>query len=442
MTTRRRKKSPAKASSRFLFSPTPVSILDYYYAACETHSVEPLPAASIAFRTNAPYLVCKSPNGLELKHVLPLCETLAAFATESSVELLSFHFCALGPMCAPALAACLRENRTVKILEIPGNLLTDQAADAIAEIITCAESLEEIRIDSNQLTKASASVLVNAIMNTRERGTKEAKSRLQVIKLTNNYLYQEGVDALIRAGELRGIEIDCLDGNFWKEETWNAIIHGAATIASICMLVTMCFRLHQCQASDRTYTSALIYMISLLVMFLCSTLFHSFTCCANQCVLDIFGILDHTAIYVLIAGSYTPFLFGTLFDQHPTVAMLGVAGVWSLALVGISLDLVFDPTNRTVRSLSLVIYVVQGWFVAFVSPWLFPLLSSKTLHFLAAGGITYTSGVYFYVRGTTSPKYHVVWHIFVFVGAVLHFYSIMELLFGAEGGVHPNCTAV
>jgi hemolysin III len=442
---RRRRKSPAKkslssSSEPFLFLPTPVSILEYYYDACEAHLVKPLPAASIAFRTNSPYLVCRAPNGLELKHVLPLCETLAAFPTESSIELLSFQYCNLGEMCAPALAACLRENRTVKVLELPGNMLTDQAADAIAAIIAGAESIEEIRIDSNQLTATSARILANAILANGAKGAaSKGGCRLKAIKLTNNYLYQEGVNTLIQAGEARGIEIDCVQGNFWREETWNAIIHGAAIVASICMLVTMCFRLHDCHASDRSYASALIYMVSLLTMFVCSTLYHSLTCCGNQCAVELFCILDHTAIYVLIAGSYTPYLFGSLYDHHPTVAVLGAVFVWSLALVGISLDLCFDPKNKTIRLLSLVIYVVQGWSVAFIAPWLFPLVSSATLNYLAGGGLAYTSGVYFYVRGCTNQKYHIVWHVYVFVGAVLHFYSIMELLFGTEG-LYQNCT--
>ena len=356
---RRRRKSPAKkslssSSEPFLFLPTPVSILEYYYDACEAHLVKPLPAASIAFRTNSPYLVCRAPNGLELKHVLPLCETLAAFPTESSIELLSFQYCNLGEMCAPALAACLRENRTVKVLELPGNMLTDQAADAIAAIIAGAESIEEIRIDSNQLTATSARILANAILANGAKGAaSKGGCRLKAIKLTNNYLYQEGVNTLIQAGEARGIEIDCVQGNFWREETWNAIIHGAAIVASICMLVTMCFRLHDCHASDRSYASALIYMVSLLTMFVCSTLYHSLTCCGNQCAVELFCILDHTAIYVLIAGSYTPYLFGSLYDHHPTVAVLGAVFVWSLALVGISLDLCFDPKNKTIRLLYL-----------------------------------------------------------------------------------------
>ena len=160
-------------------------------------------------------------------------------------------------------------------------------------------------------------------------------------------------------------------------------------------------------------------------MFVCSTLYHSLTCCGNQCAVELFCILDHTAIYVLIAGSYTPYLFGSLYDHHPTVAVLGAVFVWSLALVGISLDLCFDPKNKTIRLLSLVIYVVQGWSVAFIAPWLFPLVSSATLNYLAGGGLAYTSGVYFYVRGCTNQKYHIVWHVYVFVGAVLHFYSIL-----------------
>ena len=134
-------------------------------------------------------------------------------------------------------------------------------------------------------------------------------------------------------------------------------------------------------------------------------------------------------------------MFEALFERHPNVALVAAGSVWVLALVGISLDFMFDANSNYVRILSLTIYVVQGWFVAIISPWLFPILSAKTLNYLAAGGIAYTSGIYFYIRGNRNPKYHIIWHIFVLAGASLHFISITDLLFGPDLGVYSNCSA-
>jgi hypothetical protein len=275
-------------------------ILQYYYDSCQRHCVSPNPNASIAFGISSPYLLATKveSSSTELSHILPICETLAAFKNDVSINHLSFKSCCLGPMCVPALAACLKVNQTVKIIDLPGNLITDDVADAVGEIIVSAASLEILNIDANGMTKKAANIISSAILKN------GGKTNLMKIDFTNNYLTQSGVDILHAASKETGIEISLETGNFCVEETWSAITHGCGSAWSITALVLLCQHAKHCHASERTWWTIMVYSISQLIMFLCSTMFHSFSCCVAPCASHIFGILDHSAIYLLIAGTY------------------------------------------------------------------------------------------------------------------------------------------
>ena len=412
-------------------------ILQYYYNSCERHKVLPNANAAVAFAISSPYLLASKVENTttELSHILPICETLAAFNTEASIRHLSFQSCRLGPMCVPALAACLKVNFTVTQLDLPGNLITDAVADAVGDIIVTALSLECLNIDANGMTQKAARVIAKAVVENGGNST-----QLHTIDLTNNYLTQDGVDVLLRASQATGIDIALETGNFCVEETWNAITHGCGSAWSITMLFLLCRQAASCNASERTWSAIITYSISQLIMFLCSTLYHSFSCCVAPSVIYVFGVLDHTAIYLLIAGTYTPFLMASpLYEQYNTIAWASMIAVWLLAFCGICLDVMCDATNATAKRIGLLIYLIQGWFVLLISPWLFPLISGYSLRMLGLGGLAYTGGVYFYILGESKVKYHVLWHLFVFLGAVLHYFSVQDLLFG-EKGVHSVCT--
>ena len=438
MTTRRRKHSCGRHSTPlYTFSKAALlktksvknnPILNFYYSSCTRHSVLPNPIASIAFCTSTPYLLARQVD-FNIQHILPICETLAAFKNEISIKHLSFKDCKLGPMCVPALAACLKENATVTTLDLPGNLITDEVADAMGEIIVTAQTLECLNIDANGMTHKAAAVLAKSVLENGGNTT-----NLQKIVLTNNYLTQTGVDLLSKASDATGIVVASKTGNFYVEETWSAITHGCGSIWSILMFFLFLRQATNCNASDLTWWAIVIYSISQLTMFLCSTMYHSFSCCVSPSVIYIFGVLDHTAIYLLIAGTYTPYML-ILYTKHVNIAIFSMAAIWFLAAVGISLDVMYGGTNSVAKTLGLILYLVQGWYVAFISPWMFPLLTSYSLNLLGLGGLAYTGGVYFFIKGETQVRYHILWHLFVFLGALCHYFSIEDALFG-EFGLH------
>ncbi|MBK7136934.1 MAG: hemolysin III family protein [Rhodocyclales bacterium] len=158
-----------------------------------------------------------------------------------------------------------------------------------------------------------------------------------------------------------------------------------------------------------------IYGASLVMLYSASTLYHS----TRGRLKAFFRKLDHTAIYLLIAGSYTPFTLVTLRGPWGWW-LFGV--IWVLALLGILQE--FWLGKRT-RVLSLIIYVLMGWIALVAVMPLVDTLSLAGFAWLAAGGLAYTAGIFFYVYDERFTHWHGIWHLFVVAGSALHYIAIL-----------------
>ena len=158
-----------------------------------------------------------------------------------------------------------------------------------------------------------------------------------------------------------------------------------------------------------------IYGASLVTLYSASTLYHS----TRGRLKAFFRKLDHTAIYLLIAGSYTPFTLVTLRGPWGWW-LFGV--IWALALLGILQE--FWLGKRT-RVLSLIIYVLMGWIALVAVMPLVDTLSLAGFAWLAAGGLAYTAGIVFYVYDERFTHWHGIWHLFVVAGSALHYIAIL-----------------
>ncbi|WP_419957876.1 PAQR family membrane homeostasis protein TrhA [Psychrobacillus psychrotolerans] len=202
-----------------------------------------------------------------------------------------------------------------------------------------------------------------------------------------------------------------------REEIANAIIHGIGAIFSIAALVILIVS-SAMQGTAWHVVSFTLFGSSMVLLYLSSTLVHSFP--AGR-VKDFFEIMDHSAIYFFIAGTYTPFLF---------LAIKGTLGwtlfgiVWGLAIGGTVFKAFF--VKRFLHT-STLLYVIMGWLMVFGWKPLLENVSSQGLILLAIGGILYTVGAVFYVwRAFT--YHHAVWHVFVLAASILHFFAVMTLL--------------
>lgn len=202
-----------------------------------------------------------------------------------------------------------------------------------------------------------------------------------------------------------------------RAELANTVTHGVGAIASLAggvVLIVMA----SVGGTAREIVGVSVFATSLLALYTASTLYHA---ARNPVTKARLKILDHSAIYLLIAGTYTPFMIAGLRGGWGW-SLLGV--IWGLAVVGTALKLVL--TGRF-RLLSTLVYVAMGWLVLIAIGPLLRALEPVTLAWLVAGGVAYTAGTPFY--HTARLRYgHAVWHGFVIVGSVCHAIAVGTIL--------------
>lgn len=199
-----------------------------------------------------------------------------------------------------------------------------------------------------------------------------------------------------------------------KEEVANAISHGVGLILGIVGLVLLLVKAVDHRADALTIASMSIYGGSMIALFLASTLYHAIP---HQNAKRWLKTFDHCAIYLLIAGSYTPFLLVSLRTRLAFGLMIVI---WSIALIGIIMKIAFV---YRFKRLSLVTYLTMGWLSLIVIYQLALNLDVGGLTLLAAGGVVYSLGVIFYVAKRI-PYNHAIWHAFVLAGCACHFLAI------------------
>nr|WP_183816646.1 hemolysin III family protein [Parvularcula dongshanensis] len=210
------------------------------------------------------------------------------------------------------------------------------------------------------------------------------------------------------------------------EEAWHAATHGIGVPLGVVALVFLVLKAVQ-NGSAAEVTAVSIYGGSVVLLYLASTVYHAAFGSAFQPFL---GALDHAAIYLKIAGSYTPFAVITL-PTGPGVAIL--IAVWTVAIVGVTLKIVCHFASRLDNWdwLSLAAYVGMGWIGIFVMGWLYENLPLAGFLWLIAGGLCFSVGAVFYAW--KAPRYtHAIWHVFVLAGSACHFVSIYGFVLSGE----------
>jgi len=198
-----------------------------------------------------------------------------------------------------------------------------------------------------------------------------------------------------------------------KEELLNIITHAFGFFLSIPALVLLVKNAYQ--YGDLLYIgSAYIFGGSLVILYAASTLYHS---AKKQKLREQLNVFDHSAIYVLIAGTYTPFALITL---NGSIGWIIFSVSWGMAFIGIILKLFFTGKYKI---LSTIIYVLMGWMILFAIKPLMNSLPSEGLLWLFAGGVSYTIGAILYSVKKIRFN-HAIFHVFVLIGSFCHFYSV------------------
>ena len=200
------------------------------------------------------------------------------------------------------------------------------------------------------------------------------------------------------------------------EEIMNAVTHGVGCLLAIAGLVLLIVKAVLDGGSGAYIASAIVFGVSLILEYLASTLYHAI---APKGAKRVFRIIDHSCIYLLIAGSYTPFLLVTLARDGGIPMFFAI---WAFALAGIGFEVAMR--ERQPRWLTGVIYLVMGWIVVFRLPQLVALLDPIGLALLAVGGVCYTIGVPFYCMKQVRYM-HSVFHLWVLAGSIFQFMAVI-----------------
>ncbi|MEC0202090.1 hemolysin III family protein [Paenibacillus lautus] len=202
-----------------------------------------------------------------------------------------------------------------------------------------------------------------------------------------------------------------------REEIVNAITHGIGAALSVAALVLLIV-FSSLKGTAWHVVSFTIYGSTMLLLYLSSTLVHGLR---DGKAKDFFEFMDHSSIYLFIAGTYTPFLL---------VAVRGSLGwslfgiVWGIALFGVIFKAFFV---KKFLFLSTIFYIAMGWLIVIAWNPLTAVVAPQGMNLLALGGVLYTLGTIFYVwRGF--PYHHAIWHLFVLAGSILHFFAILIYL--------------
>jgi hemolysin III len=199
------------------------------------------------------------------------------------------------------------------------------------------------------------------------------------------------------------------------EEIANSITHGAGLMAAIAAIPLLLLA-SRGPGDAWQIVGAVIFGVALVLLYTASTVYHALPPSRAKRVLR---VLDHSAIYILIAGTYTPFALGVLRGPWGW-ALLGAA--WTLALLGIVAKL---TVGFRFPRLSTMLYLSMGWMALVAAGPLIERVSAAGLAWLIAGGLCYTGGVFFYSTDGRIRYGHALWHLFVIAGSTCHFFAVL-----------------
>lgn len=205
-----------------------------------------------------------------------------------------------------------------------------------------------------------------------------------------------------------------------KEEIANAITHGIGVVFGIVFLIVLL--ICSMRKGDAVSIVAFsIYGACLILMYLSSTLYHSFK---KERAKSILRVFDHSSIYLFIAGTYTPVALLAL-DGYLRIGIMLV--VWVAAILGVIFKIVTAGKFDRYKALSLITYIAMGWIAVFTVKPIVNMTSIDFFMWILGGGIVYSIGTIFYGLKVI-PYNHAIWHVFVLAGAVLHFVGMLLYL--------------
>ncbi|EFK94312.1 channel protein, hemolysin III family [Finegoldia magna ACS-171-V-Col3] len=199
------------------------------------------------------------------------------------------------------------------------------------------------------------------------------------------------------------------------EEIFNSVTHGVGVLIAIAFMILLIIK---SQGNTPLIIANIIYGVSLMLMFLFSTLYHAITNIKAKQVLRYF---DHSAIFICIAGTFTPIIVRVLQGAQRVGFLVAI---WLIALIGIILKITIFRKNlqEKYKKQSLILYVVMGWMSVLLMKKVIQISGMLSFILILSGGVLYSIGVYFYAK--KRKYFHSIWHIFIILASVAQFFGI------------------
>lgn len=207
------------------------------------------------------------------------------------------------------------------------------------------------------------------------------------------------------------------------EELFNTVSHCVGSVLGVVMTV-LCAAAAEAKGDKCALVSSLIYGISIITLYVMSSVYHGLPVCRAKKVMQ---VIDHCTIYFLIAGTYTPILLCSVRSVSPALAWVLFGCVWGIsaaAAVFTAIDL------KKYAKLSMACYIGLGWCIVLAAKQMFQAVAVPGLILLLAGGIAYTVGAVLYGIGKKRRYMHCVFHVFVLIGSILHFFCVLFYVVG------------
>lgn len=349
--------------------------------------------------------------------MLPLIDVLESNNTvkkvnlsEISMQNSAYRYAGNGNSNARVLNSILSSNNSIKDLNLAGTGLDDDGLKEICEGIENNSTITSLDLSRNNFSSDGTERLRAAIIK---------NNSIKSLNLSRNALGFRAMNALLCSCGPKGVLIQT-NGNYVFEEILNSVSHGIAFLLSIICSNLLVSESLSRNGTDYHFWACSIYSFSLIFLFLSSCLYHSFFMLPSTS--KILQILDHVGIYMLIAGSYTPFL---LIGLHQSLAArILLTGQWVAAITGSIFAACADLNNPITTVIELTFFLCMGFGLIFVWSTITTTLAGPAFNLLALGGAAYVIGIIFFVLGQYKPIYHVVWHLFVVLAAAIHWFDV------------------
>lgn len=365
--------------------------------------------------------LCASYKQIELTTESQLHIVLQMLSSHQ-LQFISKLYLNLKPFTATAIQALttfLRTaNRHVTHLSLSRTKIGNQGVVAIltALSITPSSPLISLTLSDVGMTKTGALAIAALLKST-------SMHSLSHIDLSNNFANQRGVLALQHSIKQYNLTADTpltlnLTGNLIIVELLNAVTHGLGAGGALLGGAIMTARAVKHGLPIQSIAALLIFIASLFTLMMSSCVYHS--CFRKPKASKRFRKADHCSIFVLIAGTYTPFVVCYTLDPPTIAGPATLASVWLCATIGIVMSLGSPEANK----LRALFALATGWLGAFSFRTMLERMQDGALSSVVLGGVTYSLGIVFYLLGKKIPAMHVVWHVAVMIGGALHYFAL------------------